>query len=351
MVVQDHPIAVISPNGGEVVHKPNLPVSWITNTALAGTSVSVELWNAAGLVRTLGTDADPSGIHTVTFDSTDIPDGQDYRIKVISGKNPQYTDMSDGPFEITSVHESVVYFTAQNDDTFGSGLGRYRDGTIDFVNQAANPEGIATDAAGNIYFCSVSEDKDWELMKYTTDGQTVDICHLWQQNGGWLSWAFDLAVNPKGEVYFDHYNGVGIGTGISKVDAQGQIQPVYTGIDPPTAMAFDRAGDLFFVTMADTTDRQYTLHKLTSAGQLTHYGVITKGRKAGPNGRSALRSRRPARFISIITTISNSAPASASGLPTARSRRSSSTRRPSASRSITRGRSISQGWIRSIVTG
>ncbi len=228
MVAQDHPIAVISPNGGEIVHKPNLPVSWITNTALAGTSVSVELWNAAGLVRTLGTDADPSGIHTVTFDSTDIPDGQDYRIKVISGRKPQYTDLSDGPFRIANAPAAGtnVYFSLESDVDYGTGVARLtRSNLLQFpvkvTDAAAYPVGLAVDPPGNFYYGLVHADEagqdfSYEIVKRTTRGETVSYGTVFHPVHGDPTWALDLAASAQGELFFTHYDDPTLGTGTAR---------------------------------------------------------------------------------------------------------------------------------------
>jgi hypothetical protein len=66
--------------------------------------------------------------------------------------------------------------------------------------------------------------------------------------------AFDLRFKPQGELCFSHYNGKDIGNGISKITADGRIEPLLQTTDIPEGFAFDRQGNLYYGVLDGSSD-------------------------------------------------------------------------------------------------
>ena len=95
-------VKIHTPNGGETWSVNTLqPIHWKTSVPFAGRSVDMELWNGHGLARDLGASWDPDGdaLELYLVPET-IPNGDDYRIRIISTWAPELFDESDAPFSI-----------------------------------------------------------------------------------------------------------------------------------------------------------------------------------------------------------------------------------------------------------
>ncbi len=173
---------------------------------------------------------------------------------------------------------TTVFFSVQNTTLpNGTDVGRYANGTIDYITSTTEewvPVGMASDAAGNIVFGLNDGHGNVSLKEYTIDGKLVDLGPLFRQMG-WGYWAFDLRFNPQGELCFSHYNGKDIGNGISKITADGRIEPVLQTTDIPEGFAFDRQGNLYYGVLDGSSDSfRFRLKKLSTDGVITDYGLV-----------------------------------------------------------------------------
>jgi len=98
------------------------------------------------------------------------------------------------------------------------------------------PYGLTIDAEGNLYSVDPG---NWDIRKITPDGTATIFA--WANQEPW-SVAFD---KKSGNVFYTSYNPSG---NVYQVTAAGVTSEVITGINRPSALAFDHMGNLF-VTM------------------------------------------------------------------------------------------------------
>lgn len=283
MAILSCPMSLVSPNGGEVFRKPNVPVHWMTNPELAGTSVSIELWNNTGRVA-LATDSDPDGDHIKTINSASLPDGSDYKVKIISGTDPQYWDTSDAPFRIANAPaaNTNLYYTFESDADYGTGIAKLRSTNqlqfpVRIDNAADYPAGLALDTSGNLYYGLAHSDEakqtvSYAIIKYTPRGESISYGTVFRPATPLSFWSFDLAANSRGEVFFNHYGDPALGTGISKINTRGDIEPVLSTTAPPIALTLDRRENLYFSMWLATSTKPYTIYKYSNDNMLTTLG-------------------------------------------------------------------------------
>ncbi len=181
---------------------------------------------------------------------------------------------------------NVYYMTPTWNSSNGTVPGAlYKFGTkAPLVNNLSYPAGIATDYAGDVYFANlITSPFHVELMEYTTDGEVNDLGTIFQTSsaveiGGW---AFDLAVDPSGNVY---YNVPSTATGSAQPNGA-IMQFVGIGatpisiapdLDHPTGLSTDVYGDIFF------NDFNYAkgtveLEELPSGGTVQQLGQTYQG--------------------------------------------------------------------------
>jgi hypothetical protein len=102
-------IWVLSPNGGELWDEDSLvSIRWRTYLPEAGTAVRFELWHASDFIMDLGIGWDPDGSGEHTLYLLLIPGSDDYRVRIESLWDPDYSDMSDSPFIISGNSIQVI---------------------------------------------------------------------------------------------------------------------------------------------------------------------------------------------------------------------------------------------------
>lgn len=96
IAISGQPLLVITPNGGEAWRPGSLQqIHWKSNTWIAGTGVSLELWQSGQKVADLGQDWDSDGESVRTVLAPLLQEGTNYRVRVISTWLPELFDESD----------------------------------------------------------------------------------------------------------------------------------------------------------------------------------------------------------------------------------------------------------------
>ena len=94
--ISDQPVLLIEPNGGEVWPVASRQiVHWKTNTLIAGTGVSLELWDDISMLELLSLDWDPDGESFREIDVPLVKPGTNYKVRVTSTWDPKLWDDSD----------------------------------------------------------------------------------------------------------------------------------------------------------------------------------------------------------------------------------------------------------------
>ena len=102
------PVRVISPNGGETwTVGSEARIHWETDIPTAGTGVQFELWNGMAKIEDLGFGWDPNAGREDIITVPNVPDGSNYRVRVISTWEPTLFDISDEPFTILRAENGV----------------------------------------------------------------------------------------------------------------------------------------------------------------------------------------------------------------------------------------------------
>ena len=131
------PIAVVSPDGGEVWQLGSAQsVQW-SYTENPGSAVKIEALRGEAIIATIPSVSIGSG-GSGTFNLTvpfNTPVGDNYRFRVTSISNPGYTDTSDAPFTISPDSSSSITLVSPN------GGNVWTQGSTQFVNwtYAGNP--------------------------------------------------------------------------------------------------------------------------------------------------------------------------------------------------------------------
>lgn len=130
-----------------------------------------------------------------------------------------------------------------------------------FVSGLSSPEGLAFDAAGNLYVGNAGAS---QILKITPDG-TQSVF------GGFLLNPFGLAFNQAGDLFASSDNGH-----IYKIAPDGSMTTFASGFNQPFGIAFDSRGNLF---VADAG--HYQIVKITPGGQQS---VFASGIYNNPRG-------------------------------------------------------------------
>lgn len=96
------PVQVLSPSGPEPIYDARGPIEieWQLDLDEAGTAVYLELWQGERFVQDLGNDYDEDARGTALRYLTQLPSGDDYRIRAISAYNDLLDGFSSEPFSI-----------------------------------------------------------------------------------------------------------------------------------------------------------------------------------------------------------------------------------------------------------
>lgn len=191
-----------------------------------------------------------------------------------------------GPWEFSlaaDLASNIYYVTPPWNSPKGEVAGAlYKFGTkAPLVENLSYPAGIATDYAGNVYFGNLTTSPfNVELMEYTTDGDKNDLGSLFKTTGGisFGGWAFDLAVDPDGNVI---YNVPNTSTGEKSNGAIRQFaglssQTLASGLDYPTGLSVDALGDIYFNDF-DYGAGTVELKELPKGGTVQSIGQTYKG--------------------------------------------------------------------------
>ena len=165
-----------------------------------------------------------------------------------------------------------IYFTHRLDVQRGSGVGgmTFRGFVGRVTGEFAEPNGLAFDSMGNLYFTN-EDSQNYTLYRVTPQGAVTNLGLIHDQIYARASWSFDLAAGPGDEIYFSHREDVTRGSGISKIDKNGQIQAVVSGYAEPNGLAFDSRGNLYF---SNEDNQNYTLYQVTPQGSVNNLGLI-----------------------------------------------------------------------------
>ena len=152
----------------------------------------------------------------------------------------------------------------------------YGDGFAARLASVNQPEGVALDAAGNVY---IADTLDNAVRKVATDGTISTIA-------GYGTAAFSGDGGPANKAALDHPRGVAVDasgniyiadTGNNrarKVDSRGTITTLAAGLSGPRGVAVDRAGNVY---IADTGHNQV----LRGSGVIAGTGVCCYGGDGG----------------------------------------------------------------------
>ena len=151
------------------------------------------------------------------------------------------------------------------------------------VSGLNNPSGIALDTAGNLYYGNVEEDHCISLFKRTPDGMVTNLGTVVDRMGYSMfigEWGFDVAVSPSGDIFYNHpsfkeyVNGqwITVRSGsIEKVNPDGTRSTVVSGLNNPSGIALDTAGNLYYGNVEE--DHCISLFKRTPDGMVTNLGT------------------------------------------------------------------------------
>ena len=95
------PLTLLSPNGGQTLHSGALTtVTWESNVDIAGTAVKFELWDGQQRLADLGYDWNPAGKGGKQVYLPLVPEGNQYRIRVLSNWDTALFDDSDSTLTV-----------------------------------------------------------------------------------------------------------------------------------------------------------------------------------------------------------------------------------------------------------
>lgn len=128
-IYKNHPLLLMQPLGPPYSFPSDSPikVAWRSDLQRSGPDVRLELWNSQGFTCALGFDSDPKGNGSGDVRLPLVPEGKDYRIRVISIQHPLIFDESPQPLTITGGPMRLTIPEGQNIWVAGSeGLVEWR---------------------------------------------------------------------------------------------------------------------------------------------------------------------------------------------------------------------------------
>ncbi len=147
------------------------------------------------------------------------------------------------------------------------------------------PSGITFDGAGNLYYGNVTDSLACvDLFMRSPDGTVRSLGRVIDRSAGGVyigGWGFDLAVSPNGDIYynypsvFDKFDPeLKIRSGsIERLSPDGTRTTVVCGLDYPSGLAFDTAGNLYYGNVTDSLAR-VDLFMLSPDGTVTSLGQV-----------------------------------------------------------------------------
>lgn len=144
------------------------------------------------------------------------------------------------------------------------------------VNGIGEPCALEYDRQGNLYIGTDTRDSSgaYALYEYTADRELINRGYIIRPQYRANTWNLDLAISNSGEVYFTHLVDKTRGTGVSKINAKGEITLVVDNIGEPSALEFDSKGNLYIGTDTRNPEGVYAIYKLMPTGKLTNLGRV-----------------------------------------------------------------------------
>jgi hypothetical protein len=148
------------------------------------------------------------------------------------------------------------------------------------VDVVDSPAGLAVDAAGNLYFGSMTAGPvRVTLMRRGLDGSVSSLGTVVDASAGYLpaAWTFDIATTRSGDVLFTTPN-IASGSGVGIV-RPGTIEKLGTGaivenVDSTVGLAVDADGNVYFGSLT-VAPLRVSLRKWTVAdGSVTDLGTV-----------------------------------------------------------------------------
>lgn len=154
------------------------------------------------------------------------------------------------------------------------------------VSGLDRPHGIALDDRGNLYYGDFKLDVlAFELSKRSPDGTVTNLGQVLDIPPGNISissWGGDLTVNSSGDVFFNHptvyertdgkYITIRQGS-IEKLNPNGTIETIVSGLDRPTGIALDVFGNIYFGDFKFDI-LNFELFKLSNDGTISSLGNV-----------------------------------------------------------------------------
>jgi sugar lactone lactonase YvrE len=160
-------------------------------------------------------------------------------------------------------------------------------GTRDtIISGLDRPYGIALDDKGNLYYGDFKLNVlAFELLKRSPEGTITNLGQVLDIPAGTFSissWGGDLATNSSGDVFFNHptvyeridgkYVMVRQGS-LEKLSPNGTWSTVVSGLDRPTGIALDVAGNVYFGDFKFDI-LNFELFKLSTDGKISSLGQV-----------------------------------------------------------------------------
>lgn len=126
------------------------------------------------------------------------------------------------------------------------------------------PYDVALDAAGNVYCVDPG---NWDIRKITPNGTATTLAF-----GAQSPWS--VAVDGNGSVYYGCAESPG---NIYRLSAENTSEPIVTGLNGPSGIAFDAADNLYVAISGDHTIRRFAAGSWASsviAGQAGTAGYV-----------------------------------------------------------------------------
>jgi hypothetical protein len=120
------------------------------------------------------------------------------------------------------------------------------------VSGLDNPNGIALDNAGNLYFGNIKRQPfHFEIFMLTPDNTITSDELLYTPGGVSPFWSYDIAVGPSGDIYYnipshnDEYENWVLGS-IRKIAADGTQSILVSDLENPSGISVDNQGNVYF---------------------------------------------------------------------------------------------------------
>ena len=184
-------------------------------------------------------------------------------------------------FDVATSPSGDVYYTTpaitSGSGTIPGSVSKLGAGVV--VDVADNPAGLAVDAAGNLYFGSVTAGPvRVTLMRRAVDGSVSSLGTVVDTSAGYVSaaWTFDVATTRAGDVLFTTPLIAGGGTGVvhpGTIEKLG-AGPLVENVDSTVGLAVDPDGNVYFGSLTTAPLRVGLRKWLAAGGSVTDLGTV-----------------------------------------------------------------------------